>query len=147
MVIHPRLTDGDNLRMTGQRGEFLEEFHRAGVEHIAGVQSDHRKDVVVFLRKGDGFAATLATDADGDDAVHAGFAGPGDDSVDLPVELREIEMSVGVGKHGHYQRTTDEAQVNPPPKTTMRMRSPRLIRPLRWASSRAMATAAAEVLP
>ena len=121
MVIHPGLTEGDNLGMTGQRGEFLEEVHGTGIEHIAGVQPDHRKDVIVFLRDGNRFTATLATDADGDDAVHTGFAGAGDDGVELPLKLREIKMSVSVGEHGHYQRTTDEAQVKPPPKTTMRM--------------------------
>ena len=63
----------------------------------------------------------LKADADGDDAVHTGFAGAGDDGVELPLKLREIKMSVSVGEHGHYQRTTDEAQVKPPPKTTMRM--------------------------
>ena len=53
--------------------------------------------------------------------MHTGFAGTGDDGVELPLKLREIKMSVSVGEHGHYQRTTDEAQVKPPPKTTMRM--------------------------
>jgi hypothetical protein len=41
--------------------------------------------------------------------------------VQLPVELREVEMRVGVGQHGCYQRTTEDAQVSPPPKTTIRI--------------------------
>ena len=111
------------------------------------MKSDDRVDVLVFLRDGQRLAAAGAVDADGDDAMDAGIAGAGEDSVELSFELGKVEMRVGVGEHDAYQRTTDDAQVNPPPKTTMRMWSPRLMRPLRWASSRAMATAAAEVLP
>ena len=104
-------------------------------------------DVPVFFCDGDGLVAALPVDADGEDAFHAIVARAADDVVESPPELGKIEMRVGVGEHDRYQRTTDEAQVKPPPKTTMSMWSPRLMRPLRCASSRAMATAAADVLP
>ena len=147
MVIHPGLPDGDDLGMPGQRGKFPEKIHRALVENVARMQPDHRVNIVVFFRDGQRLAAAGAIDAYGNDTAHAGLAGTGNDGVELTLELGEIKMRVGVGEHGCYQRTTDEAQVNPPPKTTMRMWSPRPMRPLRWASSRAMATAAADVFP
>ena len=147
VVIHAGLANSDNFGVFGQSGEFLEKIHGALIKGIARVETDDGKNVFVFLGDGQRLAAAFAIDADGDDAVHASGTGAGDDRVELSFELGEVEMRVGVGEHGGYQRTTDEAQVNPPPKTTMRMWSPRLMRPVRWASSRAMATAAAEVLP
>jgi hypothetical protein len=83
--------------MPGKSGKFLEEIHGTLIENVARVQSYHGKDVVVFLGDGQRPAAAFAVDADGDDAVHTGFAGARDDSIELSVELGEIEMRVGVG--------------------------------------------------
>ena len=147
IVIHPGLADRDDFGMARQRGEFLEKIHCALVEDVARVEPDHGMDIAVFLRDSQRPATTRRVDTDRDDAVHTGGAGARDDGVEMSFELGKVEMRVGVGQHDGYQRTTDEAQVKPPPKTTMRMWSPCLIRPVRWASSRAMATAAADVLP
>ena len=46
-----------------------------------------------------------------------------------------------------YHSIAAAAQVRPAPKATMTTLSPFLISPVRWASSRAIAMAAAEVLP
>ena len=46
-----------------------------------------------------------------------------------------------------YHSITAAPQVNPAPKTTRRIRSPRRMRPMVTASSSAIATEAAEVLP
>jgi hypothetical protein len=47
----------------------------------------------------------------------------------------------------NHHSITVLAQVSPPPNTTIKIKSPFLIRPVRFASSSAIATAAAEVLP
>lgn len=147
VVVQSGFPDGHDFRVIGQIGQLTEEIHGALIKDVARMESDDGINIVVLFGDGQRLAATLPIDADGDDAVHSLLAGPGDDGIELSVELREVEMRVGIGQHGCYQRTTAEAQVNPPPKTTMRMWSPRLMRLLRCASSRAIATAAAEVLP
>src|SRR5688572_23480425 len=52
-----------------------------------------------------------------------------------------------VGHESHYIRTTAEPHVNPAPKARRIATSPRRRRPSRRASSRAMGTLAADVLP
>lgn len=99
MVIDACLTDADDFRMPGKRGEISEKIHRTIVENIARMQSYHGKDILAFLRDGDGLEATLAIDPDGDDTLHAGLAGTLDDGVEVPVELGKIEVRVGVGEH------------------------------------------------
>src|SRR6266404_3269612 len=58
-----------------------------------------------------------------------------------------IKIRIKIGERGGHHSITAAPQVRPAPKTISKIRSPRWTRPEVTASSRAMATEAAEVLP
>lgn len=85
------------------------------------MQTERNKDIVKFLRDGQRAMTTFAINADGNDTMHSSLPGAGKNFLQAPLKIGKIQMRVGVGEHEVYQRTTEEAQVSPPPKTTIKM--------------------------
>ena len=93
MVIDAGLPDGDDLWMTCQLRQGREKI-KPLLGDIRRVDADDGVDRRETLGKRHGPATALQPGTDRDDAGDAGLGGPGNDPLEIRLEIRIVEMGV-----------------------------------------------------